>query len=88
MVRTINPLLTTPIIDFLHVDRLEFREDLPRGSKKIIYQAIADLLHCAGKGRSVMARGYSQDDLFWWFTLGGHSNLGAKFETLKRKVYQ
>lgn len=67
------------------VERLDFRPDLPRGSKKLIYKEIARLLQ---SGFSVLARGYSNDDLFWWLTDEKHSNLGIKFQSLKRLVYQ
>ena len=53
MIREINPLLKTQVKDFQHVNRLDFREDLPRGSMKQLHSAIADLLASAGKGREV-----------------------------------
>ena len=37
MIREINPLLKTPVTDFQHVNRLDFRDDLPRGSMKRLY---------------------------------------------------
>ena len=67
------------------VERLDFRPDLPRGSKKLIYKEIARLLQ---SGFSVLARGYSNDDLFWWLADEKHSNLGIKFQSIKRLVYQ
>lgn len=88
MIREINPMLTKPIENFRQVDRLEFREDLPRGSHTFIYQTIAELLQSGRKGQSVMERRYSQDDLFWWFTEGGHSNLGVNCNILKHLVYK
>ena len=88
MIREINPMLTKPIENFRQVDRLDFREDLPRGSHTFIYQTIAELLRSGRNGQSVMERRYSQDDLFWWFTDEGHSNLGVKFKDLKRLVYK
>ena len=37
MIREINPLLKTQVKDFQHVNRLEFREDLTRGSMKFVF---------------------------------------------------
>lgn len=67
------------------VERLEFRPNLPRGFKKLIYKEIARLLQ---SGFSVLARGYNKDDLFWWLADEKHSNLGIKFQSIKRLVYQ
>lgn len=88
MIREINPLLKTQVKDFLHVNRLDFREDLPRGSMKRFYSAIADMLAAGGKGRSVMAQGYSQTDFFLWLTDGEHTNLKVLISTLKTSVNQ
>ena len=88
MIREINPLLKTQVKDFQHVNRLDFREDLPRGSMKRLHFAIADLLAAAGKGRSVMAQGYSQNDFFLWLTDGEHTNLKVLISTLKTSVNQ
>lgn len=88
MIREINPLLKTPVTDFQHVNRLDFRDDLPRGSMKRLYSAMADLLAAAGKGRSVMAQGYSQTDFFLWLTDGEHTNLKVLLSTLKSAVNQ
>jgi hypothetical protein len=88
MIREINPLLKTQVKDFQHVNRLDFREDLPRGSMKRLHSVIADLLAAAGKGRSVMAQGYSQNDFFLWLTDGEHTNLKVLISTLKTSVNQ
>lgn len=88
MIREINPLLKTQVKDFQHVNQLDFREDLPRGSMKRLHAAIADLLSAAGKGRSVMAQGYSQTDFFLWLTDGEHTNLKVLLSTLKAAVNQ
>lgn len=88
MIRELNGFLATPVSDFRHVDRLTFREDLNRGDRKEIYLAISNMLRSAGKGRSVMERRYSQNDLFLWLTAPKHSNLGENFQSLKSKVYQ
>ena len=87
MIREINPMLTVPITDFRRVNYLEFRKDLPRGSIKCLYMAIAKLL-AAGKDRGVMAHGYSQTDLFLWLTDGIHTNLNNSFQTVKSSVFQ
>jgi len=90
MIREINPLLKTPVTDFLHVNRLDFREDLPRGSMKLLYSAIADLLAAAGKGRSVMSKkyDYKQIDFFLWLTDSEHTNLRILLKSLKTAVNQ
>ena len=88
MIREIKPMLTTPVTDFRRVNYLEFREDLPRGSLKCLYSAIARLLAAAGKDRSVMAHGYSQTDLFLWLTDSAHTNLNNSVQTIKSSVLQ
>ena len=87
MIREINQLLKEPIEDFRRVNYLEFREDLPRGSLKRLYSAIAELL-AAGKDRGVMAHGYSQTDLFLWLTDSAHTNLNNSVQTIKSSVLQ
>ena len=87
MIREINHLLTTPITDFRRVNYLDFHKNLPRGSIKCLYTAIAKLL-AAGKDRGVMAHGYSQTDLFLWLTDGIHTNLNNSFQTVKSSVFQ
>lgn len=88
LIKEINSLLKTPVTDTRHIDRLDFREDLPRGSLKCLYMAIADMLHAAGKERTVMAQGYSHTDLFLWMTDGCHTNLKISLNTFKASVYQ
>ena len=63
MIHHLAPLLLIPQQNPRLVERLDFRPDLPRGSKKLIYKEIARLLQ---SGFSVLARGYRNDDLFWW----------------------
>ena len=87
MIREINPMLTVPITDFRRVNYLEFRKDLPRGSIKCLYTAVAKLL-AAGKDRGVMAHGYSQTDLFLWLTDSAHTNLNNSVQTIKSSVLQ
>ena len=85
MIRNLTPLLLIPQQNPRLVERLDFRPDLPRGSRKLIYKEIARLLQ---SGFSVLARGYSNDDLFWWLADEKHSNIGVKFQSIKRLVYQ
>ena len=85
MIDHLAPLLLIPQQNPRLVERLDFRPDLPRGSKKLIYKEIARLLQ---SGFSVLARGYRNDDLFWWLADEKHSNLGIKFQSVKRLVYQ
>lgn len=85
MIQNLAPLLLIPQQNPRLVERLDFRPDLPRGSRKLIYKEIARLLQ---SGFSVLARGYRNDDLFWWLADEKHSNLGIKFQSIKRLVYQ
>jgi hypothetical protein len=85
MIQNLAPLLLIPQQNPRLVERLDFRPDLPRGSRKLIYKEIARLLQ---SGFSVLARGYSNDDLFWWLADEKHSNLSIKFQSVKRLVYQ
>lgn len=85
MIQNLTPLLLIPQQNPRLVERLDFRPDLPRGSRKLIYKEIARLLQ---SGFSVLARGHVTDDLFWWLADEKHSNLGVKFQSIKRRVYQ
>ncbi len=85
MMERLRPLLLTPQQNPRLVERLDFRPDLPRESKKIIYTEIARLLQ---SGDFVLAHGCSQDDLFSWLSDSNHCNLGLKFCSLKRSVYE
>lgn len=83
MIRRLGPLLKNPQQNPRLVERLDFRPDLPRGSKKLIYHEIARLLQ---SGSSVLAGRYTKNDLFRWLTDPRHSNLDEKFQTLQRAV--
>ncbi len=85
MLERLHPLLLTPQQNPRLVERLDFRPDLPRGSKKIIYTEIARLLQ---SGDFVLARGFTRNDLFRWLTDPRHSNLGIKWNVLQILVYQ
>lgn len=85
MIRNLTPLLLIPQQNPRLVERLDFRPDLPRGSRKLIYKEIARLLQ---SGFSVLARGSVADDLFWWLADEKRSNFGVKFQSIKRLVYQ
>ena len=62
------------------IERLDFRTDLPRGSKKMIYQELGALLARPG----IMARGFRKNDLIRW--LAQNSNLNASFASLKTQL--
>ena len=76
-------LLLTPVEKPRLLERLEFRTDLPRGQKKLLYVEIARLLK---SGNFVFRRPYCKNDLFRWLTDPRHSNLEEKFQTIQRAV--
>ncbi len=76
-------LLLTPVAKPRLIERLEFRTDLPRGQKKLLYVEIARLLK---SGNFVFRRPYCKNDLFRWLTDPRHSNLEEKFQTIQRAV--
>lgn len=78
-------LLLTPQQNPRLIERLDFRPDLPRGAKKIIYSEIARLLQ---SGSSVLRPRYAKNDFFRWLASPQHSNLGEKFQTIERAVNQ
>lgn len=87
MIDEFSPFLVNPISQNKPLERLFFKPDLPRGSKKIIYQAIAKLLAMAPDGM-VLRKGYTANDLFRWFSDSNNCNLGIKWHSLQRSVYQ
>lgn len=86
MIDELRPLLMNPNLDCWSVEQLQFRTDLDRGSRKLIWQAIARLLSAAPDGQ-VFARGYRATDLFRWLSDDIHCNLNANFQSLQRLVY-
>jgi len=64
---------------------LDFRPDLQRGDKGIIYAELARLL-CSGP--RVMKKGFCKNDLFRWLSDPRHSNLGTNLQSIQRAVYQ
>ena len=84
-IRNLGPLLLIPNQDPRMIERLDFRPDLPRGSKNLIYLELARLLQ---SGSSVLRDGFCKNDLFRWLADPRHSNLGASFQTIKDSVYQ
>ncbi len=85
MLERLRPLLLTPQQNPRLVERLDFRPDLQRGDKKIIYTEIARLLQ---SDDFVLAHGFTRNDLFRWLADPRHSNLGTKFQTVKTTVNQ
>jgi hypothetical protein len=83
MIERLRPLLLTPQQNPRLIERLDFRPDLPRGAKKLIYLEIAWLLQ---SGDSVLRSRYYKNDLFRWLSDPNHSNLGASFQTIKKTV--
>ncbi len=76
-------LLLTPQQSPRLIERLDFRPDLPRGSKKIIYSEIARLLQ---SGSSVLRPRYTKNDLYRWLASPQHSNLGSSERTIARRI--
>ena len=83
MMKRLCPLLLTPQQNQRIVERLEFRPDLPRGAKKLIYLEIAWLLQ---SGDSVLQSRFYKNDLFRWLSDPSHSNLGSSFQTIQDAV--
>lgn len=77
MISRLAPMLQTPPRNARLIERLDFRCDLPRGSKKIIYQELGALL----ARPDIMARGFRKNDLIRWLTL--NSNLNPSFASLR-----
>ena len=85
MIRHLSPMLLTKTENPLLIERLDFRPDLQRGDKGIIYAELARLLR---SGPHVLKKGFSKNDLFRWLSDPKHTNLGASFQTIKDAVYQ
>ena len=88
MVNELREFLVDKDVDAMNITRLEFRSDLKRGDKKLIFQALIKMLRAGGEDRSVMAQHYDQEGLFGWLSDKRHCNLAEKFCTTKRSVYQ
>lgn len=85
MIDELRPLLVNSNHSYWLIEQLEFCPDLPRGSRKLIYQSIARLLK---PGNCVFARGFCKNDLFRWLSDPRHTNLGTSFQKIKAAVYQ
>ena len=85
MISHLRPLLLIPNQNPRLIERLDFRPDLPRGSKNLIYLELARLLQ---SGSSVLRRGFCKNDLFRWLADPQHSNIGASFQTIQDAVIQ
>ncbi len=83
MIRSLAPLLSTPQHNPRLIERLDFRTDLQRGDKGVIYAELSKLLR---SGPCVLRRGVRKNDLFRWLADKRHSNLGVSFEALQRAV--
>ena len=83
MMKRLCPLLLMPQQNQRIVERLEFRPDLPRGTKKLIYMEIAWLLQ---SGDCVLRSRFCKNDLLRWLSDSNHSNLGASFQTIQDTV--
>ena len=85
MIRHLSPLLLTKTENPLLIERLDFRPDLQRGDKSVIYAELARMLR---SGPRVLKKGFCKNDLFRWLADPKHNNLGASFQSVQRFVYQ
>lgn len=86
MIHRLAPLLAIPPQDPRQIrllERLDFRTDLQRGDKGVVYRVLSDLLR---SGPCVLRRGVRKNDLFRWLADERHSNLGVSFTALQRAV--
>lgn len=81
LIRQLSPLLQNPDQLPSQILRLDFKPDLPRGTKKLIYQYIARLLQ---SGDGVFRKPYCRNDLYRW--LASHTNLDASFQTIQDAI--
>ena len=81
LIRELKPWLQNPDQLPSQIRRLDFKPDLPRGTKKLIYQHIARLLQ---SGDIVFRKPYCRNDLYRW--LARHTNLGASFQTIQDAI--
>ena len=83
MIRNLGPLLLIPDQNPRLIERLDFRPDLQRGDKGVIYRELARMLR---SGPSVLRSGFCKNDLFRWLADPRHSNLGTNFQSIQRVV--
>ena len=83
MIRNLGPLLLIPDQNPRLIERLDFRPDLQRGDKGVIYRELAKIL---SSGPSVLRSGFCKNDLFRWLADPRHSNLGTNFQSIQRAV--
>ena len=83
MIINLCPLLQTPQQNPRLVERLDFKPDLPRGSKNQIYTEVARLLK---SGFSVLRPGFCKNDLYRWLADPKNTNLGTNFQTIQRSI--
>ena len=86
MINELREFLVNKDVDAMNITRLEFRSDLKRGDKKLIFQALIKMLRAGGKDRSVMTQHYNKNDLFRWLSDKRHCNLAEKFQSAQRSV--
>jgi hypothetical protein len=84
MIHHLSPLLLTKTENPMLIVRLDFRPDLQRGDKVIIYGELARLLR---SGPHVLKKRLCKNDLFRWLADPRHSNLDASFQSIQRAVY-
>jgi len=81
LIRELSPWLQNPDQLPSQIRRLDFKPDLPRGTKKLVYHNIARLLQ---SGDIVFRKPYCRNDLYRW--LARHTNLGVSFQTIQDAI--
>jgi len=85
MIINLNPLLLRPNQNPRLIERLDFRTDLQRGDKGIIYAELARLLRSSP---GVLRKEFCKNDLFRWLADPQHTNMHASFQKIQRATYQ
>jgi hypothetical protein len=80
LIHNLSPMLQTPPKNSRLVERLDFRQDLPRGAKTNIYQYIGEFLSLP----NVVHPRHRKNDIIRWLTT--NSNLNPSFASLKAKI--
>ena len=81
LISELSPWLQNPDQLPSQIRRLDFKPDLPRGTKKLVYHNIARLLQ---SGDIVFRKPYCRNDLYRW--LARHTNLGATERSIERRI--
>ena len=80
LINNLSPMLQTLPKSPRLVERLDFRQDLPRGAKSNIYQYIGEFLSLP----NVVQPRHRKNDIIRWLT--ENSNLNPSFASLRVKI--